>query len=115
MKPKELINVKENQYLNGQYSSVRKLYNKYCDEDCVVAYRKSFMGITFIIKSIKDIFGFVLLNDNVWYSDKYLLRKELKIIKEILDLDGEEKLIILDEENFKLFNRKILYEGIKNE
>jgi len=109
MKPADLIKSK---YPNG-YADSRLLLKKYVDIDCVVAYKKCFMGITFIIKGKKDFFGLQFINETCNENNvNKIHRFSLVKIKKIFMLGDENDVIIVDKELFDLFERTVLYQAI---
>ena len=114
MKPTEIIKDKSADF-NG-YSSTIRLYGDYADKDCVIAYRKGFLGTAMLVKGKREIFGFLIFNK---YSSRWsrpeLNRKTLREIKHIFEEDGNEKLVIVDTEEYKVFERKVLFKGLEDE
>jgi len=109
MKPTDVI---KNEIRNA-YSETFRLYSRYKNEECVIAYRKCFMGVAMVIKGKKELFGFVVMDENTtkWRTSE-LQRKELKEIIKLFNLEDANKVIIIDEENYKLFERKVLFNSI---
>ena len=114
MKPNDIYK-KNDSYFNG-YSSTISLYEGYADKDCIIAYRKGFLGTAMLIKGKREIFGFLIFNK---YSSRWsrpeLNRKTLREIKHIFEEDGNEKLVIVDTEEYKVFERKVLFKGLEDE
>ena len=111
MKPIELGKFSE----FAGYSEMIRLFHKYQNEDCVVAYRKCFMGNVILIQGKKEMFGFLILNKvvNRWGRVPELQRKSLREIKIIFnEVDDKNQVVIINEDGFKLFERKVLFDGI---
>jgi len=114
MKPSELIGIEDNNYFAG-LSQHKKIFNTYKDKDCIVAYRNIFLGTAFLIKGKIEIFGLVILAKHLRWGNRELLRKPLRTIQVLFLEKGEDKVIVTDEENFKIFERRVLLEGLKDE
>ena len=114
MKPSELISMKNNEYFAG-LSQNTKTFMRYKDKDSVVAYRKSFLGTAFLIKGKIELFGFVILNSHLRWGNRELMRKGLKTIQILFNVEGNEKIEVIDEEHFKIFERRVLLEGLKDD
>lgn len=114
MTPKELLKIGENEYLAG-LSEEQKTLRRYMDKECVVAYRKSFLGIVFLIKGKIEIFGFVILKQHLKWGNRELLRKPLSTIQRLFNEDSEEKVVVIDNDNFRIFERRVLLDGLKDD
>lgn len=114
MKPKEVLDIRDGDYFAG-LSEERKLLRKYQDMDCVVAYRKSHLGTTLLIKGKIELFGFIVLSKHIRWGNPEVLRKTLSTIQQSFQSDGVEKLEIVDEENFKIFERRVLLNALEDE
>jgi len=121
MKPSELEengqkNLNGNTNFSG-YATIIRIYEQYKDRDCVIAYRKCYMGKAFVIKGANEMFGFIILNQylNRYGTGVQLLRKNMSDMKRLFNVEGNEseKVVVVDVENFKIFERKVLYENIE--
>lgn len=112
MKPSQLENNDHRNFV--VYSETYKVYTSYREQDCVVAYRRSFMGYVFLIRGIKGFFGYVVINRNVLGTRPELTRKkDLKYIKLLFDEESkDDKLVIIDNQRYKEFERLVLFESI---
>jgi hypothetical protein len=111
MKPIEL-KLKEND-IDGYAESIRA-YRKYQNTDCVIAYRKSFLGTVLLIKGLRNMFGFVITEPIISRS-RYrpeLKRISLKQIQLLFNNQDENKLVVIDADQFKIFERMVLFDAI---
>jgi hypothetical protein len=115
MTPKELLKINENDKWFAGLSQERKIFNTYSEKECVIAYRESFIGTAFLIKGKIEIFGFVCLAKHIRWGNRELLRKPLKTIQLLFRENGEEKVNVVDEEQFKIFERRVLLDEIGRE
>jgi len=116
MKPCELEPLNRTEHDFTGYAETYRLYSQYRFKDCVIAYRKSFMGTAFLIYGKRDMFGFLIMNRlvNKWISNSpELQRKKIREIKLLFNEEGEDKVIIVDENAYKLFERKVLFSSIE--
>ena len=99
----------ENQFGLGGIS-MGKIFNKYSEEDCVVAYNKNKASIIFIIKTARTYMGFYRFSDVLRGDVSHTLRR--------IDLNQSVKLIenegvIVDEDEFTKVKRKIILNNLK--
>lgn len=114
MTPKEVLGIQDSEYVAGM-SKERKILENYMETDCVVAYKKSHLGTTLIIKGKIEFFGFIVLSKEVRWGNREVLRKSLRTIQILFSEESIEKLEVVDEENFKIFERRVLLDGLKDE
>jgi len=111
MKPSEIVPTKSDN-LNG-YSAESQLWDIYHNKDCVIAYRKCFLGDVILIKGIREMFGFLIFNKPASrWGIRELNRKDLRDIVKLFEEPGEDKLVILNDEEYKIFGRKVLFKGL---
>jgi hypothetical protein len=114
MTPNELLKIKDNEHFAG-HSQEKKILRTYAEKDCVVAYRESYLGTAFLIKGKIEIFGLVCLTPHIRWGNRELLRKPLKTILLLFKENGEEKINVVDEEQFKIFERRVLLDEISKD
>jgi hypothetical protein len=108
MKPNELINEGEDDYLSSHIKSIKKYFNK----DCVIAYYKSNFGNMGIIKTARTYFCFYSLN-NIMRKSVFGAILTRKIgLQQAVNLMGD-KVIILNKEEFEKVKRQIILEKLK--
>jgi len=116
MKPSEIL---DEYYEKGTYSKYR-LYaqadtnyslNKYVDEDCVIAYKKEFLGFVFIIKSKRKHFAFVGVKKDVYLGGMGYNLRRIYTIKTTLKLLGDDYTILNDEE-MKKIKDEVIFEKL---
>ena len=110
MKPIELINEDESDYLSSHIKSIKYLFN----DGCVIAYYKSNLGNVGILKTKRSYFAFYSLNRIMGNSvfGNILTRKIG--LKQAFNLLGDGG-IVLDKKEFEKVKRQIILEKLKNE
>jgi hypothetical protein len=109
VKPTEII---KDGYFNA-YADTNRLFAKYKNQDCVVAYRKCLMGVVMVIKGARDFIGLVFINDNVTkWSNTELHRKDLSQIMKLFNIEDKNEMVIVNQDEYGLFERKVLYNSI---
>lgn len=112
MKPSELTGV-TNARATMAYSGDAKTLNKYIFQDCIIAYKKCFMGSVFLIKGKIGYFGFVFNKKGMPHYAHDITRIELPNIQAIFNEEKyEEDKVIVNEEEYKSFERKVLFNSI---
>lgn len=97
------------------YSEAGRLFQQYRNLDCVIAYRKCFMGFVMVVQGKRDMFGFIFLDSNVTkWRNAEMQRKSIREVKKLFDLTDLNQVVIVDEEKYKLFERKVLFSSIES-
>ena len=111
MRPIDIVATKRDN-LNG-YSADLQIWDMYHNEDCVIAYRKCFLGDVILIKGRREMFGFLISTKPAsrWGICE-LNRKDLRDIIKLFEEPGEDKLVILNDKEYKIFGRKVLFKGL---
>lgn len=113
MKPIELDTYSDNQGNSG-YAEANRLYNSFKNQECVIAYRKCFMGTAFVVQGKRDMFGFIILNSliNRWNHTSEIQRKSLKEIKLLFECDGNTHTQVIEKELYAKFERMVLFNSL---
>ena len=124
MKISELIKLKEHRYHYKIHSHFRKWYENNVDKDIVVAYIKEKFCNIILVKCRGNDFRILRYIDNdlleggyvifpiavLWSSNgSHYCKKTISILK-----DNEDVLTILDEDSYRVFNRKMILNCMEN-
>ena len=108
MKPKEILNeYYEKGHTYSRYymwcqADTENTLNKYIDEDCVIAYKKGFLGFVLIIKGKKKHFAFVGVKNDVYLGGMGYHFRRIYTMKLAIKLLGDDYTILNDEEMKKI-------------
>jgi len=120
MKPREILEKKDIDLYGRWYVSqapTKKAIYPYLDKDCIVAYRDSFFGFVFVIKSSKSFFAFAgMIGDMYFGGMEYVFRRiKLKQALRLLEderFKEENKKVVLDEDLYDKIRNKIILEAL---
>ena len=92
-----------------------KIIMKYFNEDCVIAYNKTQLGIILIIKGSRKNFAFYCIRNDILNQNAFSYNMEsLDLIKIVKMLKEEEEIILMPNEYDKI-TKQILIEELRNE
>ena len=116
MKPSKLLDEYYNKGTYNRYqmysqTDTAHILMRYIDSDCVIAYKKGFLGFIFIIKGKRKHFAFVGIKNEIYLGGFGYSFRRIYTMKTTLKLLGDDYTILNDEE-MKKIKDEVIFEKL---
>ena len=96
------------------HSTIRKFYNRYKNEDCVIAYYKSPMGFVALFKTARTIKGIAFITPDI-DSCYYYIHAVQMSLQQAINIMKDEAVVCMPDEYSKIKKQIILNNIMKDD